>query len=612
MKAFTRVSASQISTYLSCQRQWWWNKVFGLPTTQKPSAALGEAVHASIEGYLAGDPTLHAVAQPARAKLDELRAMSPLVETQMQRHLRNGLTFIGRIDLLALNEALVVDHKTTSSLQYAKTEEELRADVQMLAYAYELYCRRPVEEVRVAHNVLLTRGSGHRYTETAIPAKSIMEGWRKIQDITDQMMQTALVEEPSEVPPTWSACDKYGGCDFREQCRALKLAAKQSPYDDVPMASSDSTRMEVNTMSTKHTASVLRSMGLDDQTILAAIQRGTCTDDIGLAGGAPAPAPAVKAAAINPPEAPPSPREVKQAPVVAVEEAKAPIGKSPEDALKNQMKYLLSLGWAQEDLDLLSDEAFTLAVKKSIKRADVTLTMGTGTVQGAEYDDLIVGFEPLAPAAPVPAKRPTRSPVTVSIAAPAPVVEAPVEEEKVRQPRNAVPRLKALGYPAEVIDRMDAAEMKRVLDEEVTYAPAPVAVVEAPVVVPAPVVVEAPVAPTATPTPLSGGGALHLYIDCIPEKGVVYTDLLTLLSPYITRVEAEGYRDEKTGKVEKVAHYGLVPYNNGEKMVIGYMLSDVAKFRHAGAILVDSRMPISLRALEVLRPMATVVVSGRR
>ena len=487
MKAFTRVSASQISTYLSCQRQWWWNKVFGLPTTQKPSAALGEAVHASIEGYLAGEPTLHAVAQPARAKLDELRAMSPLVETQMQRHLRNGLTFIGRIDLLALNEALVVDHKTTSSLQYAKTEEELRADVQMLAYAYELYCRRPVEEVRVAHNVLLTRGSGHRYTETAIPAKSIMEGWRKIQDITDQMMQTALVEEPSEVPPTWSACDKYGGCDFREQCRALKLAAKQSPYDDAPLASSDSTRMEVNTMSTKHTASVLRSMGLDDQTILAAIQRGTCTDDVGLAGGAPAPAPAVKAAAINPPEAPPSPREVKQAPVVAVEEAPAPVGKTPEDALKNQMKYLLSLGWAQEDLDLLSDDAFTLAVKKSIKRADVTLTMGTGTVQGAEYDDLIVGFEPLAPAAPAPAKRPTRSPVTVSIATPAPVVEAPVEEEKVRQPRNAVPRLRALGYPADMVDRMDAAEMKRILDGEIAYivtqvvaGPAPAPVVVAP------------------------------------------------------------------------------------------------------------------------------------
>ena len=54
MKKFTHVSASQVSTYMSCKRQWYWNKVLGLPTKQKPSAALGEAVHNSIEKYLEG------------------------------------------------------------------------------------------------------------------------------------------------------------------------------------------------------------------------------------------------------------------------------------------------------------------------------------------------------------------------------------------------------------------------------------------------------------------------------------------------------------------------------------------------------------------------------
>ena len=100
-------------------------------------------------------------------------------------------------------------------------------------------------------------------------------------------------------------------------------------------------------------------------------------------------------------------------------------------------------------------------------------------------------------------------------------------------------------------------------------------------------------------------------MDCVPEKGIGATDLLDMLAPYMRRVEAEGYRDEKSGKVEKVAHYGLVPYNNGEKQVIGYMLSDLAKFK-SGHIVVDSRMPIAVRALEVLRPMASVVISGRR
>ena len=200
-------------------------------------------------------------------------------------------------------------------------------------------------------------------------------------------------------------------------------------------------------MSTKHSASVLRSMGLDDATILAAIQRGTCVDDVGLTGSTPAPA--AKVAVINPPEAPASPREVKQE---VVEEIKTPIGKSAEDVLKDQMRLLLSLGWAQDELDMLSDDTFLLAVKKGIKRAEVTVTLGTGTVQGAEYDDVIIGFEPIAPTAPT--KRPTRSPVAVTPAAP--VAASASADEKVRQPRNAVPRLKALGYPAEVAERMKA------------------------------------------------------------------------------------------------------------------------------------------------------------
>lgn len=586
MKSFTHVSASQISTYLSCQRQWWWNKVFGLPTTQKASAALGEAVHSSIEAYLGGERTLHPVAVPARKKLDELRQLSPLVEAKMERRLDNGLVFVGRIDLMVPEQGLVVDHKTTSSLQYAKTEEELRADVQMLAYAYEVLQRQPGQEVRVAHNVLLTKGSGHRYTEATLSAPVILEGWKRIQAVTDQMRQTALIESPDAVPPTWNACDRYGGCDFRDKCRALKLASSSSPYDDVAVASSSQPPMEVNTMS-KHNASVLRSMGLDDATILAAISRGTCVDDVGLTGAAPAPAstPVVKAAAINPPEAPANPRtEIVSEPSVVA------IGKSPEDALRDQMRYLLSLGWGQEDIDLLSDEAFQEAVKKGHKREQIKLVLGTGMVQGTEYEDVIVGFE--LPAPPAPSKRPSRSPVAVSPTVPAPVIEAPVVEAPVVEATVV-----ASVAPAPVVEAVEEKPRRK----KTAAIETPVETVASPV--------EAPIEAIKLP-PTSVG--LHLYIDCLPEKGVEIKDLTVLLSPYISRVEAEGYRDEKTGKVQSISHYGLIPYNNGEKMVIGFMLGDIVLFRSAGAVYVDSRLPLSARALEVLRPLATTIVRGLR
>lgn len=571
MKAFTHVSASQVSTFLSCQRQWWWNKVFGLPTRQKPSAALGEAVHASIEAYLGGadESALHTVARPALPTLRQLREMPDLeVESQMRRPLRNGLTFIGRIDARSLSERLVVDHKTTSDLKWAKVAEDLQSDVQMLAYAYDVLELNPGAEVRIAHSAMQTRGlPGARYTETTVPAEAVRAGWQRIERVTDDMRRVAQITAADQVTPTWASCSAYGGCDFREQCASLKLAAHSSPYDDAPLASSYSTNQEVN-MATKHSASLLRSMGLDDATIAAAIRKGTCTDDVGLVEAAPAAAPAT----VNPPEAP-KPRE-QTAPVVEA----APVlpAKSPEQILREQMQLLLSNGWEQDDIDSLSDEAFALAVSKNYKRTEVTLTRGIGLVQGNEYEDVIVGIELTAPPA---TKRPTRS-----AAAAAPAAEA---APKRRKAANIVTEPKPQPAPVEA---------------SVEVEPQPV-VVEAPVE-PQPVVVEAPVE-AAPPVAES----LVLYIDCFPERGVVTRDLSDILAPYMRRVEAEA-RDEKTGRAAPVAHYGLIPYNNGEKQVIGYLLSDIAGI--TGHVTVDSRMPISGRALEVLRPLASIVIVGRR
>lgn len=582
MKAFTHVSASQVSTFLSCQRQWWWNKVFGLPTRQKPSAALGEAVHASIEAYLGGadESALHAVAKPALPTLRQLREMPDLeVESQMRRPLANGLTFVGRIDARSISERLVVDHKTTSDLKWAKVAEDLQADVQMLAYAYDVLELNPGDEVRIAHSAMQTRGlPGARYTETTVSAVQVRTGWARIERVTDEMRRVAQTTSADQVTPTWAACSAYGGCDFREQCASLKLASRSSPYDDAPPASSSSNQ-EVN-MATKHSASLLRSMGLDDATIRAAILKGTCTDDIGLVEAAipAAAAPATVKATVNPPEAP-KPRE-QSAPTAAP--APEPTKKSPEQILREQMQLLLANGWEQDDIDSLSDDAFALAVSKNYKRAGVTLTRGTGLVQGNEYDDVIVGVELIAPPA---AKRPTRS--AAAATAPAEAAEA---APKRRKATNIV------------------AEPKPVVEAPVEAAPAPVpeaqpVVVEAPVE-PQPVVVEAPV--EATP-PVAE--PLVLYIDCFPERGVATRDLSDILAPYMRRVEAEA-RDEKTGRVAPVAHYGLIPYNNGEKQVIGFLLADIAHI--TGHITVDSRMPISSRALEVLRPLASVVIVGRR
>jgi hypothetical protein len=456
----------------------------------------------------------------------------------------------------------------------------------MLAYAYEVLARNPGEEVRVAHSVMQTRGLPlATYTEATISEARVRDGWARIEGVTDRMRATAQATSADQVPPDWSSCNKFGGCDFREQCAALKLAARSSPYDGVANVPSFSTP-EVN-MATKHSASLLRNMGLDDATIRAAILKGTCTDDVGLVSDAPKAA--APAAGINPPEAP-RPRE-QSAPTPAP----APVAsKSSEQMLREQMQLLLANGWSQEEIDTLSDDAFQVAVEKNHKRGDVNLVMGTGLVQGNEYDDVVVRIEPVA------AKRPTRS------AAAAATTPPPVEEKPKR--RKATP-IEPVVEPAlaAVVEPAPAAVVEPVVEPAPVAAavvePAPVAAAVEPA--PAPVV-EPVVAPVPVVDP---SGGLYLYIDCFPERGVVTRDLSDILAPYMRRVEAEA-RDEKTGRPAPVPHYGLIPYNNGEKQVIGYLLAGLADI--TGHVTVDSRMPISGRALEVLRPLAAVVIIGRR
>ena len=52
MRDWKSVSPSQFHTFSDCKRQWWFQSVFGLSTPQRPSAALGEAVHTQLEAYI--------------------------------------------------------------------------------------------------------------------------------------------------------------------------------------------------------------------------------------------------------------------------------------------------------------------------------------------------------------------------------------------------------------------------------------------------------------------------------------------------------------------------------------------------------------------------------
>ena len=204
MREFKSFSASQVSTFRTCKRQWWFQSIMGLPTPQRASAALGEAVHTQLEDYL-NDGKLPDGSTPAgkiataalpyapkpfevwtevsmsdRKKRDSDTEDVPM-PGNMPRLFVAGLPVNGFIDVLDLSgdRPVVIDWKTTSDLKYAKTADDLMEDPQMIlygSYALEVCASMGVmsDTVDAGHVVLLTKGAPQaRKTMVTLNAKHL-------------------------------------------------------------------------------------------------------------------------------------------------------------------------------------------------------------------------------------------------------------------------------------------------------------------------------------------------------------------------------------------------------------------------------------------------------
>lgn len=638
MKTLTSISPSQIETFHAppgstsgCNRKWWLNKILGLPIPQHPSAALGELVHKGQETYLeTGDPSvIHPLAKGTLPILEALRARQQasgrvFMERSLKRQLRNGLLMNGRIDILDATSVpfLVLDWKTTSNPAYAKTEEELKSNVQMLTYAYEATVldielngpatgRNPVD---VAHVVIPTKGGAASFMRrTSLALDEIHQGWRRIQDISDTMLAVSKIEDPRDVTPNLSACSAFGGCAFRERCAALKRIAPPVPTTPDPVTPTQEEPMPIPTASYQEVLSVFRT----EDAIKSMFGSNMTPEEYTTwkaGGAAPKAAPAVQAQrGVNPPEAG-DPR----APAPVQVSAPAPTAASAEE----KADLLTSLGWGEDDLSSLSDEAFETAAKLNLKFEDAEYDKVENPESPTGFDYVNVRKRKPVKAAPVvetpaPAEptvrrrgRPPGSKNKATLEAeaaaqasaapaptpePTPVVVAP--QEVAQQAPAARP-----GVDYEAMQAAHKAELEkhtqRALDAEERERKALARAAE----------LEAAVNSRVSGEKGSATGGFTLYIDCLPEKGAPYRLLDDALAPF-AKLAAENYTDEKTGKTTPVTHYSLIPFGKGPGMVAAYVLANIREVA-MGTLVCDTRSPAAAAVLEVLRPMADVVVRG--
>ena len=608
MRPFLSVSPSQINSFNECKRLWWYQSVLGLQTPQRPSAALGTAVHDQLEAYMdkgtkpdenteAGriaKAGLHLLPEPGTA-WTELKMHADDTQRLWPQISIAGVRVNGYIDLCDITGEvpLVLDHKTTSDKKYAKTREELLYDPQMILYGSFVLSACDTQEISAeavegGHVVYLTRGAPFaQKTTVTLTRQHLAAERKKLEGTVNEMKTLSLARSPDAVPGEPNSCDNYGGCHFRERCRASGLIGGPKTFADY-FREAPVTNVNVTTTTSESSMSTV-----DPFAALKALKaRNAAT--------------AAAAAAGTPPVVAEAPSEPVSTPAATVKVETVPVASSETSPVETKVETKV---------------ATTGDPDKAAARAALFAKYGIKAPEGT-------------PAAVVAEK---------VLAAVAPEADAG-ENKTVRKPQKYAEKLAAIGWTEGQINRMNAGAMRAAIDGKLAGAtfsvlndgsifepgvgPVDTTVIPASeevitvdtnagaVVVNLPTAAE--VAAVALPAAYAESGprgampapvaapALTLYINAFPEKGrdrdyMLLEDVIAPLLPLAVEMHNRGAKDS-----EKADYYTLIPFVRGP----GYVAMLLLKAPPTGVIVCNTRLPGTNACLEVLIPLADVVIRG--
>jgi RecB family exonuclease len=333
-RPWTQASASQVQAFWDCPRAWYNRAILGKKQPQTPAQERGTQIHAEVEHWLrtaAIRPGEHA------ARVEDAVRHIPCVDVLVEHGISldtfpGGPRFVGFVDCLAETAdglPWVVDHKTTSDFRYAKTPEELRANVQMVAYAYWAMRETGTERCRITHVYIKTKVKNPQsmrvdaeltldeaeafWTGRVLPALREMQDWAAKRPAAD------------ELPPNTESCGKYGGCFYRPDCGFVPLQ-KITTHTNGGSAMNLMERLKASAAKTPPT-------GTTEAVVAAASMMQKPSEHASVVQSAPT-APTLKdrliqkATGVLPPDAPP--RTTSAADVAEEEAAKAPKPKAPK------------------------------------------------------------------------------------------------------------------------------------------------------------------------------------------------------------------------------------------------------------------------------------------
>lgn len=246
------LSPSAVSKFKQCKRAFAFEYNEQIPAPATGKQQFGTAVHARLERWLRGatppDDTPEGRTALQGISAGWLPAPDPrlLIEHRFFLPVDYGLTLNGIVDCIAPPnvigpEPLLIDHKTTSDLRWAKTPEQLAVDPQALIYVAWAMVNWNVRTVRARWVYYAAsnpedgrprkpRGSKpvevsfHASDDRFLGAVDVL-----IEDLYEMEILRREKTPGLKLPPSPESCGLFGGCAHVDRC-ALSAGDRLSAY----------------------------------------------------------------------------------------------------------------------------------------------------------------------------------------------------------------------------------------------------------------------------------------------------------------------------------------------------------------------------------------------
>lgn len=232
------LSASQFTTWKSCNRKWWFEKVAGIPQPTGPALDLGISIHGQMENYYEEGVIPEHPSARLLVESGVIPARGPGVFIEHPRDFKLGISVAGvpirgRVDLIlnpleAFDDSRdpleIWDWKSKKDLKYSKTPAELERDIQMMLYGKFAYERLFASTVTFHHANIRTaddKGPGYRIVSTDEISRDDVDSFVEtvVEPLVSEIKVTATASTHEDVPPNWGACYEYNKpCPYLDRC----------------------------------------------------------------------------------------------------------------------------------------------------------------------------------------------------------------------------------------------------------------------------------------------------------------------------------------------------------------------------------------------------------